>query len=244
LKVHTWETIKDIVDGIQKELSERFKNNFRSLILYGSWAKGTARTDSDIDLLALFGRLDKETGKYMYDIARNIDTEKSITIIPTRLEDFQKEKLPLFTAVKREGKLIYNDADLSVDPEPAKVKYSEFFRNSYRFESQKIRIAEELLGKNLASGIAEFCFVGSKHAIQAALAMKGEGYSSKVFVLLPLTEKYLGREIASVFRSLFGLYIKSEYGMESLTDEEAKLAIEYAKKIIGVYQLDTKNNHC
>ena len=98
--------------------------------------------------------------------------------------------------------------------------------------------------KNLASVIAEFCFVGSKHAIQAALAMKGEGYSSKVFVLLPLTEKYLGREIASVFRSLFGLYIKSEYGMESLTDEEAKLAIEYAKKIIGVYQLDTKNNHC
>lgn len=65
MKVHTWETIKDIVDGIQKELSERFKNNFRSLILYGSWAKGTARTDSDIDLLALFGRLDKETGKSM-----------------------------------------------------------------------------------------------------------------------------------------------------------------------------------
>ncbi len=243
MKVYTWEIIKDILEGIQKELSERFKNNFRSLILYGSWAKDTARTDSDIDLLAVFGRLEKETGKSMYDIAGSADTEKSITIIPTSLEDFQKEKLPLFTAVKREGKLIYGDADLSINPEPANVKYSEFFRNSYRFESQKVRIAEELLAENLASGIAEFCFVASKHAIQAALSMKGEGYSSKVLVLLPLAEKYLGREIASVFKSLFRIYIKSEYGMESLADEEAKLAIKYAKKIMGVYQLNTKNNN-
>lgn len=240
MKAYTWETIKDILEGIQKELSERFRNNLKSLILYGSWAKGTASTDSDIDLLALFGTANKETGKSIYDIARSVDTEKCIIIIPTSLEDFQKEKLPMFTAVKREGKIIYGDADLSINPEPPNVKYSEFFRNSQRFESQKIRIAEELLGKNLTSGIPELCFVASKHAFQAALAMKGEGYSSKIFGLLPLAEKYLGREIASVFRSLFGLYIKSEYGMEFLTDEEAKLAIKYAKKIMGVYQSDRK----
>jgi len=210
------------------------------LILYGSWAKGTASTDSDIDLLALFARVTKETGKSIYDIARSSDTERSITIIPASLEAFKKEKLPIYTAVKREGKVIYGEADLSINPEPATVKYSDFFRNSHRFESQKIRIAEELLEKNLVSGIADFCFLASKHAIQAVLAMKGEGYSSKVSVLLPLTQRYFGGKIASAFRKLFGLYIKSEYGMEFLTDEEAKLAIKHAEKIMRVYQLDTK----
>jgi len=91
----------------------------------------------------------------------------------------------------------------------------------------------------ITSGTAELCFGASKHTIQASLAMKVKGYSSKVAVLLPLTEEYLGREIALVFRKLFELYIKSEYGMEFLTDEETKLAIEYAKKIFGVYTLDT-----
>lgn len=212
------------------------------MILYGSWAKGTASTDSDIDLLALFARVTKETGKSIYDIARSSDTDRSITIIPASLEAFQKEKLPIYTAVKREGKIIYGEADLSMNPEPATVKYSDFFRNSHRFESQKIRIAKELLEEDFTSGIAELCFVASKHAIQVALAMKGQGYSSKISVLLPLAESYLGGEIASVFRSLFGLYIKSEYGMESLTDEESRLAIEYANKVMGVYGLGTDSN--
>lgn len=235
-------TIKDILESIQKDLSERFKNNFKSLILYGSWAKGTARTDSDIDLLTVFGRVGKEIRESIHDIVRSVDTERSITIIPTSLKDFQNERLPIYTAVKREGKMIYGEAGLSINPEPEEIKYAEFFRRSHRFESQKIRIAEELLEKDLASGIAELCLVASKHAIQAALAMKGEGYSSKVMVLLPLAEKFLGREIASVFRSLFGLYAKSEYGMEFLTDEEARLAIKYADRIMGVYQLDKRKD--
>lgn len=238
--VYILKTIKDILESIQKGLSKKFKNNFKSLILYGSWAKGNANSESDIDLLALFSKVGKQTSKSIYDIARSADSERSITIVPTSLKDFQREKLPLYTAAKREGRLIYGDIDLSINPEPAKVNYAEFFRRSHEFESQKIRIAEELLEKNLNSGIAEFCFVASKHAIQAALAMNGEGYSSKVSVLLPLTKKYLGIEIASVFRSLFELYKKSEYGMEFLTDEEAKLAIKYAEKIMEVYQLNTK----
>jgi len=230
--------IKDLLKNIQEQLAERFQSNLKCLILHGSWVKGTAKSDSDIDLLAVFSRIDKETRESVYDIVRSVDRERDITIIQTNLEDFQKEKLPIYTAVKREGKLIYGSVDLSINPEPPDVKYSEFFRNSHKLESQKIKISEELLEKNLGSGAVELCFVASKHTIQAALAMKGEGFSSKVAVLLPLTEKFLGREIASVFGKLFKLYIKSEYGMESLTDQEAKLTIDYARKILGVYTLE------
>lgn len=229
------EDIKGILEKIKKNLAERFRDNIKCLILYGSWAKGTARQESDIDLLVIFNKEDKDIRKAVADIVRNIETERSITVLSTSLEDFQKEKIPLYTAVKKEGKVIYGNTDLSIHPEPPEIKYSEFFKESREFESRKIKIAEELLGKDTGYGIADFCFVASKHAIQAALAMKGKGYSSKVAVLLPLARKHLEKEIAEAFRKLFELYTKSEYGMESLTEEEARLALEHAKKILGVY---------
>ena len=224
-----------MLEDIKKNLTERFRENIRCLILYGSWAKGLAREDSDIDLLVVFEAMDKETGKVIHEIESHIDGERNITIVPTNLEDFRKERLPLFTAVKREGKVIYGDVDLSINPGSPKIKYSEFFKRSFEFESQKVKIAEELLEKDLASGVADLCFVASKHAIQAALAMKGVGYSSKMMILLPLTEKYFGKEMAEVFKKLFHLYIKSEYGMEFLTDEEARLAVKYVQEVLTVY---------
>lgn len=227
--------IEEILDRIQRSLVERFPDNLSCLILYGSWIKGTARKDSDIDLVAIFDGLDKETQKSVDDIVRGLDQERSITIVSSNLEDFRKENLPLFTAVKGEGKVIYGDVDLTINPEPPEIKYSEFFKRSREWESQKIKIAEELLEKDLASGIADLCFVASKHSIQAALAMKGEGYSSKMAILLPLAERYFGKEIAEPFRKLFELYIKSEYGLGFLNEEEAKLAVEYARKILQVY---------
>jgi predicted nucleotidyltransferase len=227
--------IKDILEQIQRNFIERFKDNIKCLILYGSWSKGTAREDSDIDLLAIFNKVNKETGKSVYEIERGIETERCITIVSSGIEDFQKEKLPLYTAVKREGKVMYGSVDMSINHEPPELKYSDFFKKSCEFESKKIEIAEELLKKGMGSGIADLCFIASKHAIQSALAMKGEGYSSKVAVLSPLTERYFGKEIVGAFRKLFELYIKSEYGIEFLSDEEAKLAVGYAKKVFEVY---------
>jgi predicted nucleotidyltransferase len=43
--------LKDILDPLRKNLRERFQDDLKALILYGSWARGTAREDSDVDLL-------------------------------------------------------------------------------------------------------------------------------------------------------------------------------------------------
>ncbi|RLE09235.1 hypothetical protein DRJ00_04750, partial [Candidatus Aerophobetes bacterium] len=51
--------IEDIIQALRTE----FGDNFLSLILYGSWAKGKARKDSDIDLLAIFKGVDKNVIK-------------------------------------------------------------------------------------------------------------------------------------------------------------------------------------
>jgi len=228
--------IKGTVKLIKKKLKESFADNLKSLILYGSWVKGTAGKDSDIDLLAVFERVDENIGKDISDISYKVDSERMITIVPCSLEDFKKETIPLYTAVKKEGDMILGSIEFSLNPEPPKVKYAEFVKRSQQFESHKVETAETLLDKDLISGIPEFCFMASKHAIQAALAMKGKGYTSKVSELIPQTEKYLGKEVSSSFKKVFDIYVRAEYELVSISREEASRAIKYARKAMEVYK--------
>jgi len=226
------ETIRDIIKEIERKIAGRFRDNFKCLILYGSWAKGTAREDSDIDLLAIFEEVDSDTWKVLYKIERTIESERGISLVPSSQEDFQKEKNPLFTAVKREGKILWGNVDLTINPEDPAVKYADYFQKSREVETHKVEMAEKILKEHPDYGSADLCFVASKHAIQMALAMKGLGYSSKVAVLLPLAKEHLGSDVADRFKRLFDIYIKSEYGMEFLTEDEARLAVECAKEIL------------
>lgn len=229
-------SIKELLLSITEKLKNSCGENFKCLILYGSWAKEIARENSDIDLLAVFEEVDSNTRKLLYDIETNVEKEKVVTLVPASTEEFQKERIPLYTAVKKEGKIIWGNIDLTINPEQPHIKYADAFRKSKEFEMQKVKMAEDILREHPLYGTVDLCFIASKHAIQIALAMKGLGYSSKVAVLMPLSEKYLYREIAETFRSLFNLYIKSEYGLEFLTEEESKRAVEYAKKVMEVYE--------
>lgn len=238
----TTNSIKELLESLTEKLKDSFKGTFKCLILYGSWAKGIAREDSDIDLLSIFEKVDGNIRKLLYEIENDTEEEKSITLVPATIEDFIKEKIPLYTAVKKEGKIIWGGVDLTINPEPPHIKYAEAFKKSKEFEMQKVKMAEEILKDHPSYGAADLCFVASKHALQMTLAMKGLGYSSKVAVLLPLAEKHLGKEIAETFKKLFDLYVKSEYGIEFLTEEESKLAVEYAKKVIEVFDFKSFNN--
>ncbi|MEW6214172.1 MAG: nucleotidyltransferase domain-containing protein [Nitrospirota bacterium] len=229
--------IRELLEAITEELRKSFQENLKCLILYGSWAKGVAREDSDIDLLAVFEKVDSNTRKLLYDIETDAEKENSITLVPASIKEFRKEEIPLYTAVKKEGKIIWGDMDLTINPEPPHIKYAEALRKSKEFEMLKVKMAEEILKEHPSYGAVDLCFIASKHAIQMALATKGLGYSSKVAVLLPLAEKHLGQEIAETFKRLFGLYVKSEYGLDFLTGEESKLAVKYAKKVMEVYEL-------
>ena len=95
------EVITGIVEEVTENLTKRFHDNLKCLILYGSLAKGTARQTSDIDLLAVFDKSDKKIRKTLADIMGTLETERSITVLSTSLEDFRKEKIPLYTAVKK-----------------------------------------------------------------------------------------------------------------------------------------------
>lgn len=227
-------TINKTIEDIQKNLLERFSGNLKCLILYGSWAKGTAHEDSDIDLLVILNSVDDKTRRLLYEIERDVAEDRNITLVPASVEAFQRENLPLYTAVKKEGKIIMGEIDITINPEPPRIKYAEYFEKSKEFETKKVKMAEDILKQYHSYGSADLCFVASKHAIQMALAMKGIGYSSKVAVLQPLAKENLSEDVADKFKILFELYIMSEYEIESLSQEEARLAIEYAKEILSV----------
>jgi len=218
---------------IQRDLMKKFGGNLKCLILYGSWAKGTAREGSDIDLLAVFDTVDEKVRKEITELSWMEGRE--VTLLTSGVEDFRREKIPLYTAIKQEGRIIWGDVDRKISPDPAGAKYEEFFRKSKKFESHKVEMAEWLLERDFLSSIPEYCFVAAKHAIQAALAMKGEGYSSKMSILLPLTERHFGCQVAAALRKLFQLYQKADKEFDSISREDARSALEHVREVLKVY---------
>lgn len=226
--------IEDQLKEIVTKLRERFPDTLKAVILYGSWAKGTATEGSDIDMIVLFEEIDRELLKNIEKIKEEFEDHRSLILLEVSMDDFKKERFPLYTAVKKEGIILYGDVDLSINPELPEKKYADFFELSKKCEYQKIQIAEEMLTEDFGYGSAELCFIAAKHAIQACLAMKGVGYSSKVSVLLPLVKEHLGDTIMIRFKRLSELYIKSEYKRESLNKEEAFECVNIAREILKI----------
>lgn len=234
--------IRNLLKKSADMLKKTFRDNFRALILYGSWVKGTAKESSDIDLLLVLNkREDKYFDKKMNAI-REIEGRERISLVTALYEDFIKEKIPLYTAVKKEGLVIEGDVDMRVSDEPPEIKYKEFFKKSSDFEKNKIKTGEELYKKGFYSGIIDLCYVAAKHAIQAYLAMKGKGFTSKVRSLLFLSEKYIDKKIREYFEELFKLYVEFEYKPEIPDKNSAGRAISLSKKIMQVYSKINKGH--
>lgn len=75
-------TIKDVLERVQGTLKEKFQDNMIGLVLYGSWAKGVAQKDSDIDLLVVLNSVDTKVRRFLYEIERDIAEVKNITLVP------------------------------------------------------------------------------------------------------------------------------------------------------------------
>ena len=97
------EIFKEFRNEIEKLYGKRLKN----AILYGSWARGEATEESDIDLLiVLEGKVipGKEIDR-MIDIITEINLKYCvlISVYPVSEEDFPTVNSPLLINVRREG---------------------------------------------------------------------------------------------------------------------------------------------
>ena len=104
------ELLKQYVDDIYKI----YGNKLKSVILYGSYARGDFRPDSDIDIMILVDMTDDEIrmkGHALSEITfeYNFDNELEIMPIVKNQEHFNKwlRAYPFYNNIKKEGVELY-----------------------------------------------------------------------------------------------------------------------------------------
>jgi len=204
-----------------------------AVILFGSFARGEEREDSDVDICLVFDEIDSEKKKEIWNIERKNETlefERKIDRILVGLDKFQNEWAPIYTAIKKTGKLVWGNVDLTLSTIPYKERYAEFYKISKEVESRKVKSAEEFILK-LDTVEVDYLYIPTKHTIQAYLAMLGKGFTSRFEELHKLTRQELGEDYADMFLYIYKLQEKDL----DVTKEECIQGLEYAKKILTLY---------
>ena len=98
-----------ILEAIHAALAEAFGPRLRGVILFGSEARGTARSDSDIDVLVLLdGKVClfhdmKAIARVVLPLEETLVPPRIIDATPVPYEDFLAGKWALYRTAKKEG---------------------------------------------------------------------------------------------------------------------------------------------
>ncbi len=99
--------IREILKEFREEIEKLYGKRLKSIILYGSWARGDATEDSDIDVVIVLEREvipGKEIDR-MIDIITDINLKYGVLIsaYPISEKDYSTINSPLLINVRREG---------------------------------------------------------------------------------------------------------------------------------------------
>jgi predicted nucleotidyltransferase len=99
--------IKRILKEFKNEIEKLYGKKLKNIILYGSWARGDATEESDIDLLIVLEDTiipGKEIDR-MIDIITEVNLKYGVllSVYPVSQEDYSKLNSPLLINVRREG---------------------------------------------------------------------------------------------------------------------------------------------
>lgn len=102
-------TIQPLLSDFKREIRQLYKNRLADIYLFGSYARGEATEESDIDLLVV---LSDETifpfteievmGDITYQLSLNYDM--LVSVVPATQLRFEQLASPLYRNVMREGK--------------------------------------------------------------------------------------------------------------------------------------------
>ena len=110
-------TIENLMEKYVSEIGKLYGTNLKSIILYGSYARGDYNAESDIDILILVDMSELEVGEYWnklsdltYDF--NMDYNLDIKPIAKSEEHFNRwvDNYPFYANIKREGVTLYGAA--------------------------------------------------------------------------------------------------------------------------------------
>ncbi len=99
--------IKRLVDQIKAYLNERYGQGIKKVILYGSYARGEATEDSDVDVLVLAdpslkpSDVRESLSDLLYEIL--LDEHELVSVIVLPEDHFESRNLPFMLNVRKEG---------------------------------------------------------------------------------------------------------------------------------------------
>lgn len=110
-------TIHELLGQYVKEVGKIYGEHLKSVILYGSYARGDFRPDSDIDIMILVDLTDMEIKDYRHQLSGltyDFNEKNDTDIKPIAKSDTHFQKwlpvYPFYANVQREGVLLYGTA--------------------------------------------------------------------------------------------------------------------------------------
>jgi predicted nucleotidyltransferase len=79
--------IGNALSDFDARLRQRLGSRVRAVRLFGSWARGEARADSDVDVWVLVDAQDDDTRHVPFSIAAEIVLEQGVDLAPTVMDE-------------------------------------------------------------------------------------------------------------------------------------------------------------
>jgi uncharacterized protein len=97
-----------VLDELKERLSAAYGERLHAVVLFGSEARGDARPDSDIDVLAVLETLTDDYGEELergltavYPVALRLG--RRVSVKPLAREEYERGDSPLLREVRRSG---------------------------------------------------------------------------------------------------------------------------------------------
>jgi len=101
--------VRETLDAFATGLRQRFAARLRDLRLFGSYARGEAREDSDVDVLVVLDRVDREDDRHVTDLAADLIWElhgvviSPLVVSAPQLAEWKARERRLPLDIEREG---------------------------------------------------------------------------------------------------------------------------------------------
>ena len=110
-------TTRTLLEQYTEILKEIYGKHLKAVILYGSYARGDYRADSDIDIMILLDLSDMDIKEYRHELSGetfdfNMDHDLDIKPIAKIQQHFQKwvDVYPFYANVEKEGVKLFEAA--------------------------------------------------------------------------------------------------------------------------------------
>lgn len=111
------QTMQNLMQQYISEIKKIYGSHLQKVILYGSYARGDFRQDSDIDIMILLDISDLELKAYSQELSYmtydfNLDNDLEIKPIAKSEAHFRKwvENYPFYANIHKEGVILYGAA--------------------------------------------------------------------------------------------------------------------------------------